>query len=151
MVKSNHFRKLKLLTSPERSRLMKQIKSRNTLPELLLRKSLWALNIRYRIHVKQFPGCPDILIKKYKLAIFVDGSFWHGFNWQEKKIRIKSNRDFWINKIERNMNRDLDVNNALDDLGYVVMRFWDHDIVKELDRCLNQITLYLELFQKNDH
>lgn len=131
-------------TSKKRSDQMSKIRSRNSKPELILRKALWAKNIRFRLHDKSLPGTPDIVIKKYKLAIFVDGEFWHGFDWKKNKERIKSNRLFWIPKIERNMQKDIRVNKALRDMNYVVFRFWTQDIIKNLPKVLNQIELFLE-------
>lgn len=131
-------------TSPKRSRMMSKIKSRNSKPELILRRALWSKNIRFRLHDNSLPGTPDIVIKKYKLAIFVDGEFWHGFDWKNKRETIKSNRLFWIPKIERNMQKDIHVNKALRDIDYVVFRFWTQDILKNLPKVLNQIELFLE-------
>ncbi|MGE8376694.1 MAG: very short patch repair endonuclease [Sphingobacterium sp.] len=131
-------------TMPKRSYNMSKIRSRNSKPELILRKALWSKNIRFRLHDKSLPGTPDIVIKKYKLAIFVDGEFWHGFDWKKNKERIKSNRLFWIPKIERNMQKDMRVNKALRDMDYVVFRFWTQDILKNLPKVLNQIELFLE-------
>ncbi|OOG18827.1 very short patch repair endonuclease [Sphingobacterium sp. CZ-UAM] len=131
-------------TSKKRSAQMSKIKSRNSKPELILRRALWSKNIRFRLHDKSLPGTPDIVIKKYKLAIFVDGEFWHGFDWKNNKERIKSNRLFWIPKIERNMQKDIRVNRALRDMDYVVFRFWTQDILKNLPKVLNQIELFLE-------
>lgn len=131
-------------TNPKRSRMMSKIKSRNSKPELILRKALWSKNIRFRLHDKSLPGTPDIVIKKYKLAIFVDGEFWHGFDWKNKRDTIKSNCLFWIPKIERNMQKDIRVNRALRDMDYVVFRFWTQDILKNLPIVLNQIELFLE-------
>lgn len=133
-----------LYTTIVRSRMMSKIKSKNTKPEILLRKALWAKNIRFRLHVKNMPGSPDIVINKYRLAIFVDGSFWHGYNWEKKKQTLKSNTKFWIPKIERNMQRDYLTQKKLEEAGYTVMRFWDHDINKNLSKCINQIMLYIE-------
>lgn len=131
-------------TSAKRSRLMSKIKGKNSKPELILRKALWAKNIRFRLHDKSLPGTPDIVIKKYKLAIFVDGEFWHGFDWKNNRNRIKSNRLFWIPKIERNMQKDVRTNRALGDMNYTVFRFWSQDIIKNLPVILNQIELFLE-------
>ena len=131
-------------TSPKRSYNMSKIRNRNSKPELILRRALWARNVRFRLHDKSLPGTPDIVIKKYKLAIFVDGEFWHGFDWQTNRDRIKSNRLFWIPKIERNMQKDIRVNNALRDMDYVVFRFWTQDILKNLPKILNQVALFLE-------
>jgi len=131
-------------TTSKRSYNMSKIRSRNSKPELILRKALWSKNIRFRLHDKSLPGTPDIVIKKCKLAIFVDGEFWHGFDWKKNKERIKSNRLFWIPKIERNMQKDMRVNKALRDMDYVVFRFWTQDILKNLPKVLNQIGLFLE-------
>lgn len=131
-------------TSRQRSRTMSKIKSKHSKPELILRKALWARNIRFRIHDKSLPGHPDIVIKKHKLAIFVDGEFWHGFDWKTRRDQIKTNKLFWIPKIERNMQRDIRTNRALRDMGYTVFRFWSQDVLKNLPKVINQITLFLE-------
>lgn len=130
-------------TTKKRSKIMSKIRSKNTKPELLFRKVLWAKRIRYRVHSKKLPGKPDISIQKYKLAIFIDGEFWHGYNWDEKKKTIKSNRAFWIPKIERNMQRDREVNFELASLGYTVFRFWEGEIKKELNKCINDVMVYI--------
>ncbi|MFD2554769.1 very short patch repair endonuclease [Sphingobacterium tabacisoli] len=131
-------------TSKQRSYNMSRIKGKNSKPEMILRKALWSKNIRFRLHDKSLPGRPDIVIKKYKLAIFVDGEFWHGFDWKTNRERIKSNRLFWIPKIERNMQKDERVNRALRDMDYTVFRFWSQDVLKKLPMVLNQIELFLE-------
>lgn len=131
-------------TSPQRSRNMSKIRSKHSKPELILRRALWAKNFRFRLHDKSLPGQPDIVIKKYKLAIFVDGEFWHGFDWKNRKGQIKANRLFWIPKIERNMQKDIRTNRALRNMGYTVFRFWSQDILKNLPKVLNQIELFLE-------
>lgn len=134
----------RLSTTPQRSYIMSRIRSRDTKPEMMLRKALWTKGIRYRIHTKGLPGSPDIVIRKYRLAIFVDGEFWHGKDWEQTRNRLRSNRDFWIAKIERNMERDRNNKAALKAIGYTVFRFWDDDIRKHLPQCVNQIQLYIE-------
>ena len=126
-------------TTRERSELMSRIKAQNTKPEIKLRKVLWALGLRYQKNVKSLPGKPDIVLRKYKLVIFIDGEFWHGFKWEEKKGKIKSNREFWIPKIERNMQRDREVNERLEALGYTVIRFWEQQVKKDLNWCINLV------------
>ena len=126
-------------TTAKRSILMSKIRSINTRPELLLRKSLWARGIRYNINVNALPGSPDIVIKKARLAVFVDGEFWHGYNWEEKKKRIKANRKFWIPKIQRNMQRDNENNLMLKKLGYEVLRFWEHQVKKQPVKCISKV------------
>jgi DNA mismatch endonuclease (patch repair protein) len=118
---------------------MSKIKSKETKPEQKLRRFLWGLGIRYRKNVKKLPGTPDIAISKYKLIIFIDGEFWHGYNWEEKKQKIKSNRDFWIPKIERNMQRDRENNKILIEMGWNVIRFWEYEIKNEFNVCVNRI------------
>jgi DNA mismatch endonuclease (patch repair protein) len=127
------------ITTKKRSDLMRKIKSKNTTPEIKLRKALWSQGVRYRIKNKSIPGKPDIVIKKYKLAVFVDGEFWHGYNWLEKKHRIKSNRDYWIKKIEGNIERDKRVNKELNENGWTVLRYWQNEIKKDLDKCVSEI------------
>ncbi len=133
-------------TTKQRSKTMAKIKGSNSKPELWLRKALWKENIRFRIHRKDLPGKPDLVIDKYQLAIFIDGDFWHGHEWQKRKP--KTNQAFWFPKIERNMQRDHFVNNSLQEIGYVVMRFWEHEIKQNLQACVNQVQLYIEAAKK---
>ena len=130
-------------TTKQRSLLMSKIRGKNTSPEILLRKALWAKGIRYRIHNKFLPGNPDIVIKKHMLIIFIDGEFWHGYEWEKKKERIKMNRDFWIAKIERNIQRDIINNSKLELLGFKVVRFWEKQIKTNMEECLSVIEAYL--------
>ncbi|WP_420603418.1 very short patch repair endonuclease [Flagellimonas sp.] len=126
-------------TTPERSKIMGKIRGKNTKPELAFRKALWAAGYRYRIDYKKLIGKPDIALKKYKTVIFIDGEFWHGHNWEERKHKIKTNREFWIPKIERNIQRDQEVNLALEEMGYTVFRFWESEVKKHLDTCLEKV------------
>ena len=122
---------------------MARIRNKNTRPEVALRKALWAAGIRYRIHCKDLPGKPDIANKRLKFAIFVDGEFWHGHDWEVKKHHIKSNQGFWIPKIERNMQRDEVVNHQLRAMGFQVFRFWQQEVKKEPGACLKQVLDYI--------
>lgn len=131
-------------TTPERSRIMAKIRGKNTKPELAFRKALYAAGYRYRIDYKKLIGKPDIALKRYKTVIFIDGEYWHGHDWKSRKPKIKTNREFWIAKIERNMQRDREVNEGLKKLGYKVFRFWETDIKKELQCCLDQVIAHLE-------
>ena len=133
-------------TTKVRSDLMRKIKSQNTKPEIKLRKALWNLGYRYRKNLKKLPGTPDIVYSKQRLAIFVDGGFWHGYNWAEKMNSIKSNRNFWIPKIERNMQRDHMNNQLLSQDGWYVMRFWEHEINKDFHGCVNRVISYLQAY-----
>jgi len=131
-------------TTPERSRIMGKIRGKNTKPEMAFRKALWATGYRYRVDYKKLIGKPDVVLKKYRTVIFIDGEYWHGHNWEERKRKVKTNREFWIPKIERNMQRDEEVNKELNRLGYKVFRFWETEIKKELERCLNEVVSHLE-------
>ena len=125
--------------SPKTSYIMKKVKAVNTRPELILRKALWNLGLRYRINNNSIFGKPDIAFVKAKIAIFVDGAFWHGYNWENKKLNIKKNREYWISKIERNIKRDEEVSRNLDSSGWRVIRFWDFEILKDNNTCLKKI------------
>ena len=135
-------------TTKERSQLMSKIRSKETKPEKLLRKALWELGVRYRKNVKKLPGSPDIVVSKYKLVIFIDGEFWHGYEWEKKKESIKSNKAFWVPKIERNMQRDAENNLKLKEQGWTVMRFWGNEVNKELGVCLDKILSYIQHFEE---
>ena len=127
------------LTPDQRRKNMRAIKSRDTSIELLLRKALWKNGVRYRKNYKRLPGKPDIAITKHKIAVFCDSDFWHGYDWENRNQRIKSNRDYWIPKIERNMARDKEVNEALAREGWTVLRFWEQKIRKDLDSCVEEV------------
>lgn len=136
-------------TTPERSKIMGKIRGKNTKPELAFRKALYKAGYRYRIDYRKLIGRPDVVLKKYKTVIFIDGEYWHGHNWSTRKQKIKTNREFWIAKIERNMQRDREVNHELQQLGYKVFRFWESEIKKELEHCLQKVVSHLERQQLN--
>jgi len=123
----------------KRRYIMSRIKNKDTSIEVDLCKALWGAGIRYRKNYKKIPGAPDIAITKYQIAIFCDGEFWHGKDWETKKSKIKSNREYWIEKIERNMNRDCETDRSLYGMGWIVMRFWGSDIQKDLSGCVEDI------------
>lgn len=127
------------LTPQQRRRCMQSNRSTNTQPERMLARELWRRGYRYRKNVRSVPGSPDICFKNRKVAVFVDGEFWHGHNWQVTRQRIKSNRDFWYAKIERNMARDKRVNQRLKDMGWTVLRFWENDVRKRLHYCADMV------------
>ena len=118
---------------------MSRIKSKNTSIEVILRKALWRAGIRYRKNYNKLPGSPDIAITKYQIAIFCDGEFWHGKDWVQKRHSIRSNRDYWIQKIERNRERDRRNEWALNCLGWIVLRFWGQEIKKDMAGCIKEI------------
>ncbi|KEO71626.1 very short patch repair endonuclease, partial [Anditalea andensis] len=126
-------------TTQQRSYNMSRIKGSGTKPEKLLKKALWHAGVRYRSNKRKLPGKPDLALIKYKLVVFVDGSFWHGHDWENRQLAIKSNRDFWIPKIERNRQRDEEVNAFYRSKGWTVIRFWDFEVKKELGVCVMKI------------
>jgi DNA mismatch endonuclease (patch repair protein) len=130
-------------TTKEKSRQMAKIKGKNTKQELAFRKALYHQGIRFRINVKRLPGKPDLANVSKKFVVFIDGEFWHGFNWEEKRDKIKTNRGFWIPKIERNMQRDQENNRKLEDLGFTVFRFWEAEVKKDLRGCIEKIVTYI--------
>lgn len=125
-------------TKEQRSKLMGKIRSKDTKEEVRLAKTLWHKGYRYRKHDKSIFGTPDLSFKKYKIAIFVDGEFFHGKNWDNIEKRPKSNSEFWKKKIERNMTRDAEVNAFLKSKGWTVLRFWSQDIKK---KCYSNVRL----------
>ena len=132
------------LTPEQRHRVMSHIRSSNTSIEVLLRKTLWHEGIRYRKNHKTLPGTPDIAITKYRVAIFCDGEFWHGKNWESKKKAFKTNRDFWVSKIERNIARDNKNDKKLENMGWIVLHFWGSEIKNNLEGCVAEVkeTIY---------
>lgn len=126
------------MTPEQRRKNMQHIRSKDTSIELRLRKALWHEGIRYRKNFKGLPGKPDIVLTKYKTAIFCDSSFWHGRNFETKKP-VDTNHEYWDAKIRRNMERDKEVNTQLEELGWTVLRFWDEDINKRLDDCVQAV------------
>lgn len=127
------------MTPEERSYNMSRIRGKDTSIEKMLSRALWHRGLRFRKNSPSIYGHPDISIKKYRIAIFCDGDFWHGWNWEERKDSIKSNRDYWIPKIERNMQKDIEVNHALTAMGYTVIRVWEHEIRKNPDASADMI------------
>lgn len=127
------------LTEEQRRKNMQANKSIGTKPELLLAKTLFARGHRYRKNDKTVFGKPDLTFKKIKLAIFVDGEFWHGKDWEQRKYDHKTNQEFWKKKIERNIQRDKEVNEELTGQGWRVLRFWGKHIDKNLLSCTFEI------------
>lgn len=129
------------LTPEQRKKNMQHIRSKNTEIECILRKALWKKGYKYRKHYTKIPGKPDIVLTKYKIAIFCDGEFFHGKDWkvQRKRIEKSNNSDYWITKIERNIKRDEDINRRLKAMGWVVLRFWGKDIKEDTESCIKAI------------
>ena len=128
-----------VMTQEQRSRAMSHIKGKDTSIEVLLRKALWHKGIRYRKNYKKLPGTPDIAITKYRIAIFCDSEFFHGYNWEIKKQKLGHNRAYWIKKIERNMTRDRENDSKLIAMDWVPMHFWGHEIHKRTEECVEAV------------
>lgn len=137
------------LTPKQRRKNMQNIRSKDTKIEVLLRKALWEKGYRYRKNVKDLPGKPDIVLYKYKIAIFCDGEFFHGKDWEilRPKLKKSNNSDYWINKISKNRERDDNVNKQLLFEGWTVIRFWGNEIEKNLDTCVQVVEE--AIFDKN--
>ena len=127
------------LTPEQRRKNMKAVKSKDSKIELMLRQELWKRGLRYRKNSKSVFGHPDIVFIGRKVAVFCDSEFWHGYDWERRKNDIKSNKDFWISKIERNMARDQEVNEYLSAHGWKVLRFWGKQIEKDAADCADII------------
>ena len=126
------------LNPEQRRKNMQRIRSKDTSIEVKLRTALWHEGIRYRNNYKKLIGKPDIVITKYRIAVFCDSSFWHGGNFDAKKP-VDTNHKYWDAKIRRNMARDNEVNRRLKADGWIVLRFWDNDINKHLDDCVRAV------------
>ena len=125
-------------------KIMSSIKSKDTKPELLLRKALWHKNMRYRVNYTGLPGKPDIVFTKSKVAVFCDGDFWHGHNWVIRGMdsfeeELGGYSEFWKNKILRNIQRDKEVSQKLNAMGWKVIRIWESDIKKDINQCVKAI------------
>ena len=133
--------------SPEqRSRAMGRIRGKDTAIEATLRKAIWHRGYRYYKNYKGLPGSPDIAILRYRVAVFCDGEFFHGYRWEEKKQRLGRNREYWIKKIERNIARDIENDLRLIALGWAPIHFWGREILEKTGECLEAIEdLILEL------
>ncbi len=132
------------LTPEQRHRAMAAVRSKETSIEVMLRKELWRRGLRgYRKNYKKLPGKPDIVYTKQKVAIFCDSEFWHGYDWENGKKDFKSRQEYWIPKIERNINRDKEVNEQLSSLGWVVLRFWGNQIKKDVSGVAETIGIAL--------
>lgn len=132
------------MTREQRHKNMSHIRSKDTKPEVLLRKALWKRGIRYRKNYAALPGKTDIALTRYKIAIFVDGDFWHARGHQDSPgEQVASNKEYWQKKLRNNVERDKAVNDILTEDGWLVLRFWSSDVMKHLDECINQILQYI--------
>lgn len=124
---------------------MARVKSSGTKIETVLGAAMWKRGIHYRKQYRKIPGRPDFAVVHAKIAIFCDSSFWHGRGWPEAAAAFRTNRDFWLPKIAANIRRDVEVNELLDRLGWIVLRFWDTDILKRTDGCVESVLRALDM------
>ncbi len=136
------------LTPEQRHKNMSRIKAKDSKIECKLRKELWHKGYRYRKNYKKLPGKPDIVLPKYKIAIFCDSEFFHGKDFEELKVQLNKsvNSDFWIDKIQKNKNRDEEIEKQLKGMGWDVLRFWGKDILKKTGECVQ--TIEEKIFEK---
>lgn len=126
-------------STPQIRKRMSKVKLKNGKAEVLLAKKLWHAGFRYRKNDKRLPGSPDIAILHYRVAIFVDGEFWHGKDWNARKSKLKHNVEYWQEKIEENINRDMRVDNELNALGWRVLRYWEKNILSNADEIVSEV------------
>jgi DNA mismatch endonuclease, patch repair protein len=126
-------------TDTATSTRMTNVKLKHGDAEQVLAKLLWKRNFRYWLNYKKLPGSPDIAIKRYNIAVFVDGEFWHGYDWENKKERIVRNRDYWIEKIEENIARDNRNDKLLKSMGWIPIHFWSKEVLKDSEGCVRDI------------
>lgn len=131
-----------VLTKEQRHKAMSNIRSKDTSIEVKLRRALWKKGFRYRKNYSKLPGSPDIVLIKYKIAIFCDSEFFHGKDWElvlKPRLLNSKNSEYWIKKILRNMERDTEVDKKLLFLGWTVIHFWGSDISKKIDECVRVV------------
>lgn len=126
-------------STPETRKRMSRVRLKGGRAEAMLAKALWRRGYRYRKNDRRLPGSPDIAISRYQIAVFVDGEFWHGKDWETRKDRLKRNREYWIEKIEENMARDLRNDRLLLQSGWIPIHFWEKEVLKSLPDCVAQI------------
>ena len=133
-----------VLTKEQRKKNMQRIRSKDTKAEILLRKALWHKGIRYRKNYAKLPGKPDSVITKHRIAIFVDGDFWHAHGHEELPgEQITTNKIFWAAKLKQNVERDRYINELLLEQGWLVLRFWESDVKKNMGKCVDEVMGYL--------
>lgn len=133
-----------VLTRKQRHHNMSRIHAVDTKAEVVLRKALWKKGLRYRKNYAALPGKPDIVLTRQKIAIFVDGDFWHARGHQDNPgEQVATNKAFWQKKLARNVERDREVNDELTKAGWLVLRFWEKDILTNLEKCIAEIEKYI--------
>ena len=131
-------------TDEATSKRMSHVKLKGGTEETMLAKALWHEGYRYWMNYKKLPGSPDIAIQRYHVAVFVDGEFWHGYDWENKKPKLQRNKKYWVEKIEENMARDIRVDAQLKEMGWIPIRFWSKEVKKDLPGCVAKVIETIE-------
>lgn len=132
-----------VLTPDQRRKAMSRNRGKDTRPEVRFRKALYHAGLRYRKNYKKLPGTPDIALTRQKIAIFVDGDFWHAREHREHPgEQIVSNKEYWVRHLSRNVERDCEIDDALTEQGWLVLRFWESDLKHDLDACVDIVLEY---------
>lgn len=132
-----------VLTKEQRRKAMSRNRAKDTRPEVRLRKALYHQRLRYRKNYRKLPGTPDIALTRQKIAIFVDGDFWHARGHETHPgEQVTTNKEYWGKHLSRNVERDREVTDTLTEQGWLVLRFWESDIKRNLEACVNTILAY---------
>ena len=134
----------KLETSPEISKRMSHVKTKRNSAEIMIAKSLWHRGYRYRLNYKTLPESPDIALTKYRIAIFIDGEFWHGKDFEQRKTKLKNNKDYWIEKIQENIDRDVKNDKLLRQMEWYPIHFWSNDVIKYCNQCVEEVICLID-------
>ena len=126
-------------STPQTRRRMAKVRLKGGKAETLLAKALWQRGYRYRRNDRRLPGSPDVAILRHRIAVFVDGSFWHGRDWTARRARLKRNRAYWIEKIEENIARDLRNDRLLRQAGWTPVHLWEDDVLRDLSGCVAEV------------
>lgn len=133
-----------LKISPEISKRMSHVKTKRNSAEIMIAKSLWHRGYRYRLNYKALPGSPDIALAKYRIAIFIDGEFWHGKDFEQRKTKLKNNKVYWIEKIQENIDRDLKNDKLLRQMDWYPIHFWSNDVIKYCNQCVEEVICLID-------
>ena len=133
-------------SSETSSRVKRKNRNRDTAPELLLRRALWRLGLRYRKNATDLPGKPDVVFRGARVVVFCDGDFWHGRDWERlrEKLRGSANPDYWLPKIARNRQRDAEQTATLTEQGWHVIRLWEGDVKQDAEAAARQVAEAVE-------
>ena len=123
---------------------MSHVKTKRNSAEIMIAKSLWHRGYRYRLNYKALPGSPDIALAKYRIAIFIDGEFWHGKDFEQRKTKLKNNKDYWIEKIQENIDRDLKNDKLLRQMDWYPIHFWSNDVIKYCNQCVEEVICLID-------